>query len=286
MVAYDGSKEGRAAVHAAATLFGGRTVLVVSVWEAGLALAMAPPDVGFASYGPTIEESEVLDRLQSEHAAQVAQEGAMLAEEAGAGAEKIPVVDVADVATTIAAVADERDAAAIVVGSRGHKGLGSKLFGTTSRRLLDDSRRPVMVVRGDKMTMRRLPIACIAALSLASRAAAGTSPPTATTVPRSRLRRGAQERRHPRGRARRARDPARRRPDGGRQPRRVREERVRPRRRSSTGARVAASAPSAATVATVTAGVSAVQQAFDRTRRLARIQMLIQRPLRGRQGGV
>ena len=150
VVAYDGSKEGRAAVETAAALFGGRTLLVVSVWESGLALSMAPPDVGFATYGPTLEESEVLDRLQSEHAGQVAQEGAMLAEQAGARAEKIPVVDVADVAATIASVADERDAAAIVVGSRGHKGLGSRLFGTTSRRLLDDSQRPVMVVRTDE----------------------------------------------------------------------------------------------------------------------------------------
>src|SRR5213082_2428272 len=41
VVAYDGSPAARAAVEAGATLFGERGVVVVSVWESGLAMAMA-----------------------------------------------------------------------------------------------------------------------------------------------------------------------------------------------------------------------------------------------------
>jgi len=40
-------------------------------------------------------------------------------------------------------------AAAVVVGSRGLGGVRSKLLGSTSRRLLRDARRPVLVVRDD-----------------------------------------------------------------------------------------------------------------------------------------
>src|SRR3954454_21882439 len=42
VVAYDGSAEARAAIEAAVGLFGRRRLIVVSVWEPGLAQAMAP----------------------------------------------------------------------------------------------------------------------------------------------------------------------------------------------------------------------------------------------------
>jgi hypothetical protein len=42
VVAFDGSDEARGAVTTAAALFRGRRLLVVSVWEPGLAMAMAP----------------------------------------------------------------------------------------------------------------------------------------------------------------------------------------------------------------------------------------------------
>jgi nucleotide-binding universal stress UspA family protein len=57
------------------------------------------------------------------------------------------VRDQSDAADAIVAVANERDAAAIVVGSRGLKGLRSKLLGSTSAALLRKAGRPVVVVR-------------------------------------------------------------------------------------------------------------------------------------------
>ena len=77
-----------------------------------------------------------------------ARRGATLARSLGAEAEALAVPDGADVAETVDAVAGQRDAVAVVVGSRG-LGVKSRLMGSTSRRLLHDSRRPVLVVRAD-----------------------------------------------------------------------------------------------------------------------------------------
>jgi nucleotide-binding universal stress UspA family protein len=51
------------------------------------------------------------------------------------------------VADTIAAIAEQRDAAALVVGARGMGRVKSAFVGSTSRRLLHDTRRPLLVVR-------------------------------------------------------------------------------------------------------------------------------------------
>jgi nucleotide-binding universal stress UspA family protein len=149
LVAFDGSAEAQAAVTAAATLFGDRPLVIVSVWEPGLAIAAQtyPDALGMTSPAPSAEEVATVDRLQREHAAATAEAGARIARGLGATAEALPVPDTVDVAETVAATAEQRDAAALVVGSRGLGGVKSKLLGSTSRRLLHDSRRPLLVVR-------------------------------------------------------------------------------------------------------------------------------------------
>jgi nucleotide-binding universal stress UspA family protein len=149
VVAYDGSGEARAAIEAAVALFGGRRLVVVTIWEPGLAQAMAPlrDPTGMGYPMATPAEAAAIDEIQQDHAVSAADEGAALARELGAVAEPLSVPDEADVAETIAAIADERDAAAIVVGSRGLGGVKSRLFGSTSRELLRRTDRPVLVVR-------------------------------------------------------------------------------------------------------------------------------------------
>jgi len=151
VVAFDASPESAEAVRTAAMLFRDRLLLIVTVWEPGMAVAatMLPlGEVGATSYiPPAPDELQAVDKAQLEHAQAAADAGARLATEAGATAEALPVPDSTDVAGTIAAIADERDAAAVVVGSRGLGRVKTALAGSTSRQILHDVRRPVLVVR-------------------------------------------------------------------------------------------------------------------------------------------
>jgi nucleotide-binding universal stress UspA family protein len=150
VLAYDGSAEAGAALREAVALFGQRPLIVASVWEPGLAMVtMMPPATGEPSMGymPDPDEVAAIDRAQSGHAGDVAEAGARLARELGATAEALSMPDSANVADTLIAIAEERDARAIVVGSRGLGGIKARVLGSTSRKLLHDTHRPVLVVR-------------------------------------------------------------------------------------------------------------------------------------------
>jgi nucleotide-binding universal stress UspA family protein len=150
VLAYDGSAEAGAALREAVALFGHRPLIVASVWEPGLAMVtMMPPAAGEPTMGYMPDPGEVaaIDRAQSGHAGDVAEAGARLARELGATAEALSVPDSANVAGTLIAIAEERDARAIVVGSRGLGGIKARVLGSTSRKLLHDTHRPVLVVR-------------------------------------------------------------------------------------------------------------------------------------------
>jgi nucleotide-binding universal stress UspA family protein len=87
-----------------------------------------------------------IDRSQRDHAVTVAEAGASAARELGATAEALAVADEVDIAATLVGVAHKHDACAVVIGSRG-LGRVKGLFGSTSRALLEQSERPVLVVR-------------------------------------------------------------------------------------------------------------------------------------------
>ena len=149
LVAFDGSEPAAAAVRAAATLFAGHRLLVVSVWEQGLAYTLSAPmtDLGGMSYLPPPPEAvETIDRSQREHAETMAEAGARLARESGATAESLAVGDEVEIAATILSIAHQHDACAVAIGSRG-LGRVKRLFGSTSRALLEQSELPVLVVR-------------------------------------------------------------------------------------------------------------------------------------------
>lgn len=154
LVAFDGSPEGRAAVKQAAVLFGGRPLLVVTVWDAGLAAMSLPITQGevSATYMPPDPAAVVaVDRAVASHATTTAEDGARLAREAGApDVEPIAVADELDAAEALLTIAEARGAAVIVVGSRGYSGLKARLHGSTTQKLLHRTLRPVLIVRTDR----------------------------------------------------------------------------------------------------------------------------------------
>jgi nucleotide-binding universal stress UspA family protein len=103
-----------------------------------------------ATYRPDLGDVAAIERAEADRAEDVAAEGVELARQLGATAEPLPVPDEVDVAETIAAIAEERDAGAVVVGSRGHSGFKARLLGSTSQGVLHHTRRPVLVVRASQ----------------------------------------------------------------------------------------------------------------------------------------
>jgi nucleotide-binding universal stress UspA family protein len=149
LIAYDGSTAARAAVAQAGVLFAPRQAIVLTVWEPGLgnfALAPDPTGVGTTMLPDPSFVREV-DRANQEHAQSIAADGQALAGAAGLQAQALAIEDNLDAADTIVAQAQQHGAGAIVIGTRGLRGLKSKLLGSTSKAVLEKSAVPVMVVR-------------------------------------------------------------------------------------------------------------------------------------------
>ena len=100
----------------------------------------AMPYAGFGLIAPTIPHE------LSEHDREPLNEAVEIAEEKGVDV-KAELLE-GNRADEIVAYADTIDADVIVVGSRGHGAVASALIGSVSRRVLHESRRPVLVVRG------------------------------------------------------------------------------------------------------------------------------------------
>jgi nucleotide-binding universal stress UspA family protein len=151
LIGYDGSDGARRAIHEAAELFGARMALVVTAWEPALAYGGVTMPGGM-ELQPTLLDIGAAQELGQEletHAHRTAEEGAELARSAGLQAEPLCIAEEVDVAEALVEVARERGAAAIVVGSRGLRGLRARLEGSTSSRVLKHATCPVVVVHDD-----------------------------------------------------------------------------------------------------------------------------------------
>src|SRR5918995_2249703 len=149
LVAFDGSAESEAAVRTAVALFGGCRLIVVTVWEPGLAAAMTSA-AGVALRSPSGAMAASVARGERDHVATMARAGAELAQQLGAVAEPIAVTDHADVAGANASEADRHEVCALAIGARGLGRGRVPLLGSTSPALLRPSRPPLLVVRAPK----------------------------------------------------------------------------------------------------------------------------------------
>jgi nucleotide-binding universal stress UspA family protein len=136
LICYDGSPGAQHAIAVAGTLLTSRQAVVLDVGPLDLvdetyaAGSLGASDVGRAVYEGTLVQAEA---------------GAALAREAGFDAEPRAAVD-APTWRGITEVADEIDAAVIVLGSDGRTGLSELLEGSVSHDVTEHAHRPVLVI--------------------------------------------------------------------------------------------------------------------------------------------
>jgi len=147
LLAYDGSAPAKAAIAAAGELLGGREALVVSVWQS--AAGVAPVSAMAIPAGVARQAYAQLDQEAEQQARALADEGVALAREAGLEASGRPALCHVNTWSTIATIAEDERAAAVVLGSRGRSGVRSALLGSVSHGVSNHCRQPVLVVRGD-----------------------------------------------------------------------------------------------------------------------------------------
>jgi nucleotide-binding universal stress UspA family protein len=145
LIATDGSPEAREAVDYGLELAAGE--------DAGVVLLQVIPPIDWtqldrgAVIRPVPEEIERRRIIALEEAARLAEtHGIPIAAEVLTG----------DPADEIVAYADNHDVDLIVVGSRGRGTLASTLLGSVSHAVLQEARRPVLVVRGATLQSRAL----------------------------------------------------------------------------------------------------------------------------------
>jgi nucleotide-binding universal stress UspA family protein len=136
LICFDASEDGGRAIAAAAALFAGRRAVVLDV---------APLEVVAEAYAAVGSNAAELDRLAYDAAVERARSGAERARAAGLRAVGRGEVD-SPAWRGITEVADEIDAAVIVIGSRGLAGARSRLAGSVSHEVATHAGRPVLVV--------------------------------------------------------------------------------------------------------------------------------------------
>jgi nucleotide-binding universal stress UspA family protein len=144
LLAFDGSRPAEDAIRTAAAFFPRASAVVLSVWASLQASAMSRiglPDALIAE-GLAALNDEARDEAHGR-----AHEGARIAREAALRAEPIETVQRGTTAATIVAVAEEHDARAIVVGTRGRSAVKSAILGSVTYGVLNASTRPVLVAR-------------------------------------------------------------------------------------------------------------------------------------------
>lgn len=162
LIGYDGSLDAQAAVDHTATLMPGAQTTVLTIWrsfEPGLeyhgGLEGATMYKGPLGHGPQDLDFANWDEMLEAAALAKATEGAERATRAGLQATPQVAKQRASVADALIDAADELDASAIVLGSRGLTGARSWLMGSVSHAALQQADRPVIVIPSAEAASRR-----------------------------------------------------------------------------------------------------------------------------------
>jgi nucleotide-binding universal stress UspA family protein len=147
LIAFDGSPDALGAIRRAAALLAGRPVLVLHVWRTPTPSADLLRE--HARAGMTFDDVlAALQELGEAEAREIAAAGVAAAREAGLDAESLTARNDGAPWFEIVRVADEREAAVIVVGARGLT-RGRAPLGGVSDAVVHVAGRPVLVVHGE-----------------------------------------------------------------------------------------------------------------------------------------
>lgn len=143
LLCYDGSESATRAIRAAGELCSRRRAILVNLWESWVPEAPVLAGASRPVHTVTAELDEIADELSEATVG----EGARLAASAGFDPQPVSACAAGALWRSLLDIADDHDAAAIVVGSRGLTGL-SRALGSVSNGVVHHSRRPVLVVPG------------------------------------------------------------------------------------------------------------------------------------------
>jgi nucleotide-binding universal stress UspA family protein len=159
LLCYDGSDPAKRAIESAGGVFGGGPAIVLTVWESvGSAVVhRGVPLPGELGRDMRALAGDVIDTIDSgiaQEAEATAAEGAQIAAAAGFDARpearravsRTAKRDEVTIWRAVLDAADENDARAIVLGSRGRSGVKSALLGSVSYGVVHHSTRPLLVV--------------------------------------------------------------------------------------------------------------------------------------------
>lgn len=145
LLCFDGSEDGSAAITAAGRLLARRTAVVLTAWEPVSVWAPYDPATILEAGAAKLASSALgLDEIARDMATKAAERGVALARAAGFEAEAR--VEPGKAWRVVCKVADEIDAAVIVVGARGLSQVQSALLGGVSARVVTHAKRPVLVI--------------------------------------------------------------------------------------------------------------------------------------------
>lgn len=153
LLCYDGSPDSQAAIERTGKLMPGQSATVLTIWEPFVDLiARTGAGIGVWTDGVQLDQ---IDTAAQQNARERSDEGLQLAQQAGLNPQARTRARDATIAQTILAEAEELEADAIVLGSRGLTGLKSLMLGSVSHAVLQHADRPVLVVPSPQAAAKR-----------------------------------------------------------------------------------------------------------------------------------
>jgi nucleotide-binding universal stress UspA family protein len=144
IIGFDGSPDAEHAIDVAGRALTADSALVITAWHLPIAaLDSRVPPVG-APVAPPLEDEDEFERRATE----TARAGAARASSAGFDAQPVlrRAAGPGEIANVLVDIAEQHDAALVVVGRRGMSRIKSVLLGSVSEAAVRDGRRPVLVV--------------------------------------------------------------------------------------------------------------------------------------------